>query len=137
MIALNIKIFLVAFCIFLITDMIWLGLIAKSVYFAQYSEWLRLDEGKLQPIWWAVLIVYLLFALGIVVFITPLANGSLIYAGIYGALLGAVIYGIYDFTCLSLFKNWPVGMAFIDWIWGIFLCSWSSIVTVHLQSYLE
>ena len=133
----GLKLFVIAFFIFIVTDIFWLGLIAKNMYFEQYRAWLRVSEGQLQPIWWASVMVYLLFALSVVVFVLPLAKGSLLTAGFYGAFLGAVIYGVYDFTCVAIFQNWPVGMAFIDWAWGIFLCSWVSTLTAWIQGCLK
>lgn len=133
----TIKLFVIALLTFIITDMIWLGFIAKNFYFEQYAPWLRLEDGQLKPLWWAALIVYLLLALSIVVFVVPLAHTSFIYAALYGAMLGAIIYGVYDFTCLAIFKGFPITMGFIDWIWGIVLCSWSSIVTNYLARHLK
>ncbi len=127
-----IKIFLMAFIIFIITDMIWLGFIAKNMYFQHYSPWLRLTQNQLQPIWWSAIAVYLLFATSIVFIILPLAQESILRAAAYGALLGFIIYGVYDFTCLAIFKNWPVKMAFVDIAWGTFLYSWSSFITLFL-----
>lgn len=134
---LTLKLFLVAFLIFIITDMIWLGLIAKSLYFHYYEHWLRLVAGQLKPVWWATLMVYLLFALSVVVFILPLAEDSPYWAAFYGAVLGAVIYGVYDFTCIAIFKNFPIGMGLLDWLWGTVLCSWSSFLTIYLKAYLK
>ena len=131
------KLFLIAFLVFIITDMIWLGFIAKNLYFQSYEPWLRLIDGQLKPLWWATLMVYLLFALAVVVFILPLADNSPYWAAFYGAILGAVIYGVYDFTCLALFKNFPLGIGLLDWLWGIVLCSWGSFLTVYLSRYLK
>ncbi|MDI9819839.1 MULTISPECIES: DUF2177 family protein [unclassified Legionella] len=133
----TLKTFAIAFFIFILTDIIWLGFIARNLYFDQYQQWLRLSEGQLKPIWWSALLVYLLFALSIVVFVIPLAKTLLPYAALYGALLGAIIYGVYDFICLAIFKNFPVGMAFLDWLWSIVLCAWSSIATIYLKSYIQ
>ena len=134
---LSLKLFVIAFLVFIITDVIWLGFIAKSLYFHYYEPWLRLEAGELKLVWWATLMVYLLFALSVVVFIVPLAQNSPYWAAIYGALLGAVIYGVYDFTCLAIFKGFPIGMGLLDWLWGIVLCSWASFVTVYIGTYLE
>lgn len=131
------KTFLVALLVFFITDMVWLGWLAKSYYIEHYKPWLRLSDGRLQPIWWAALLVYFLFALSIVVFILPLAAGSLLQAMLYGVILGGIIYGVYDFTCLAIFKNWPVTMGFVDWIWGMVLFGWSSLATAWVQIYLK
>lgn len=132
-----VKLFAIALFIFIISDMIWLGFIAKNLYFQQYAQWLRLEEGQLKPIWWATLIVYLVLALSVVVFIIPLAQSSLLYAALYGAIFGAITYGLYDFTCIAIFKDFPIAMGFIDWAWGIVLCSWTSVATNYLGGYLK
>lgn len=117
--------------------MIWLGFIAKHLYFQAYEPWLRLVDGELKLLWWATLMVYLLLALSVVVFIIPLAHNSPYWASFYGAILGAVIYGIYDFTCLAIFKNFPVGIGLLDWLWGTMACSWCSFLTVYFSKYLK
>lgn len=135
--AIWLKLFFIAFFIFIITDTVWLGFIAKNLYFQSYQPWLRVVAGQLQPLWWAALFVYLLFALSIVVFIHPLAHHSSYCAALYGAVLGAIIYGVYDLTCLAIFKDFPVGMGLVDWLWGTVLCSWSSFWTIFLGEYLK
>lgn len=134
---LTLKLFPVAFIVFIVTDIIWLGLIAKPLYFQHYGPWLNLVNGQLKPLWWATIMVYLLFAFSVIVFIIPLAQNSPYWAAIYGACLGAVIYGVYDFTCLAIFKDFPVGMGFLDWLWGIFLCAWGSFLTIYVGNYLK
>jgi uncharacterized membrane protein len=133
----TIKLFIFALFIFVITDIVWLGFIAKNYYFEQYAAWLRLEGGQLKPLWWATLMVYLLLALSVVVFIIPVAQNSLLLAAVYGAVLGAIIYGVYDFTCMGIYKDFPIAIGLIDWIWGITLCSWSSLTTCYLANYLK
>ena len=135
--ALTLKLFFVAILVFVITDMIWLGFIAKNLYFHSYEPWLRLESGQLKPLWWATLMVYLLFAFSVILLIVPLAQNSPYWAAFYGAVLGSVIYGVYDFTCLAIFKDFPVGMGLLDWAWGTVLCSWSSFVTVYFGEYFR
>lgn len=128
-----IKLILTALIVFFILDMFWLGYLAKNMYIDAYSRWLRVDEkGNLQALWWAASIVYLLFVVAILMFVYPLADGSLLKGLAYGALLGLVTYGIYDFTLLAVFKNIPVRMAFIDWAWGTILCAISSAAVVYV-----
>lgn len=133
---LTVKLFVVAFITFFLTDMIWLGFIAKSWYLDQYKPWLRLTDNQLIPLWWPTLLVYFFFALAVVVFALPLAGQSLSSTLCYGAVLGAVIYGVYDFTCLAIFKDFPIRMGIIDWFWGITLCAWSSFITGFAARYL-
>lgn len=134
---LTLKLLFIAFLAFIATDIIWLGFIAKDLYVQYYKPWLRLEDGQLKPLWWATLMVYFLFALSIVVFIVPLAENSVYWAAYYGAIMGAVIYGVYDFTCLAIFKDFPVGVGLVDWFWGMFLCSWASFLTVYLSRFLK
>jgi len=130
------KLFFVTLAVLLITDMVWLGLIAKNLYFKTYGDWLNIQNGQLQPVWWAAALVYFFLVMSILIFVLPLANGSLVSALIYGAIMGAITYGVYDFTCLAIYKNWPIGMSFVDWIWGTFLCAFSSMVTVYFSRLL-
>jgi uncharacterized membrane protein len=47
---------------------------------------------------------------------------------VYGALLGFVIYGVFNGTSYSLNKNWTVKIAVLDTIWG--MCVMSTAATV-------
>lgn len=123
------KLFILAFVTLVVIDSIWLGLIAKSLYFKHYGSWLRLAQGELQLNWWAAALVYLLMALALVIFVLPMAHQSPLNALLYGAILGAVLYGVYNFTCLAIFKDWPVTMAFVDWAWGTVLLAASALIT--------
>lgn len=128
-----IKLLMTALVVFFVLDMLWLGFIAKNMYTTAYEPWLRLDtKGNLQPLWWAAMIVYALFVIAILIFVYPLADGSLLKGLMYGALLGLVTYGIYDFTLLAVFKNIPTQMAFVDWAWGTTLCALSSMTVVYV-----
>ena len=130
------KLFIIAMLVFFLLDMTWLAYIAKGLYFKSYSNWLRLENGNLLPIWWATIIIYAIFAFATLTFVMPSANGSLLHAFYYGAALGLVIYGVYDFTCLAIFKDWPVMMAFVDWLWGIFLCAASATITIYFARFI-
>src|SRR3990167_1429083 len=122
--------------VFFILDMTWIGYIAKGMYFTSYANWLRLDNGGLVPVWWAIVIIYALFAFATLTFVVPLSQGSLLPAFFYGAALGFVIYGVYDFTCVAIFKDWPVMMAFVDWLWGTILCAFSATITVYFSRFI-
>ncbi|KTC96158.1 DUF2177 family protein [Legionella erythra] len=130
----QLKLFFTALITFILLDMVWLGLIAKPLYFHHYREWLRLSDGQLQPVWWAAIIVYLLLAAGIVFFVVPLSADQLLHAAGFGALLGLITYGVYDLTCIAILKNWPVSISLMDWLWGIFLCAASALVTVFVHA---
>ena len=131
-----VKLFIISMLVFFILDMTWIGYIAKGMYFKSYANWLRLDNGGLLPVWWAIVIIYALFAFATLTFVVPLSQGSLLSAFFYGAALGLVIYGVYDFTCVAIFKDWPVMMAFVDWLWGTILCAFSATITVYFSRFI-
>ncbi|MDF1678808.1 MAG: DUF2177 family protein [Legionellaceae bacterium] len=131
----HIKVLLTAVIVFVITDAIWLGVVAKSAYFKHYSPWLALVGGELKVVWWAAAMVYVLFAISLLFFIFPLAKDNIIHALGYGALLGCIIYGVYDFTLIAIMKDWPIKMGLIDWAWGTFLYGSSSMITMFVSQH--
>ena len=40
---------------------------------------------------------------------------------IYGGAVGFAIYGIYNFTCLSIYKDYSLNIAILDTAWGTLL----------------
>lgn len=126
--------FLITIAIVFIIDMLWLGLIAKKLYADNLGHLLRKTDGVMSPIWWAAAMVYLCIALGIVFFVLPKAHGDYMIAITAGVVLGAVIYGVYDFTNYSLVATWPLKITLIDFIWGMVLCGLSSFFTSMIQN---
>ena len=127
---------LASMLLFFVLDMIWLVFFAQGMYLKFYGPWLRIEHGQLLPVWWAMVVVYFLFSLGLMTFVLPLAKDSIIRAFMYGAVMGFIIYGVYDFTCLAIFKDWPVMMAFVDWAWGTYLCGLVASLTWFLSRLL-
>ena len=96
-------------------DLVWLLGIAKNLYRDQMGD-LMASEPKLL----AGLAFYLLYALGVCIFviIPALSKQSWIYALQYGALFGLFCYMTYDLTNLAVVRNFPTQLAFIDIAWG-------------------
>lgn len=117
-----------------ILDMIWLGFLAKQLYFDNLGHLLRKSANTLTPIWPAAILVYVFIALGIVYFVLPKANGDYLRALVSGAVFGAVTYGIYDFTNYAILANWPYKITIIDFCWGVVLCSLSSVAVTFIQN---
>jgi len=107
---------------FLITliaiDLVWLLGIAKNLYRNEMGD-LMASEPKLL----AGLAFYLLYALGVCIFVIvpALSKQSWIYALQYGALFGLFCYMTYDLTNLAVVRNFPTQLAFIDIAWGSFV----------------
>jgi uncharacterized membrane protein len=49
----------------------------------------------------------------------------------YGALLGLVVYGVYDFTNYSTLRQWPFVLTMADVAWGA-VASAAAAVVVRL-----
>ncbi len=100
---------------FLVLDLVWLGVVARTFYRDRLGGLLR-DDVDVVP----ALLFYLLYVLGIVVFaVAPaLAAGSWMTAALYGALLGLVAYATYDLTNLATLAGWPLSVAVVDMLWG-------------------
>lgn len=118
------KLYFVAVPIFFIIDMIWLVVIAKSIYQKYMGHLMRP-----MPNWPVAILFYFLFVVGLIIFAVypAVRNNSWAYALLYGAMFGFFTYITFDLTSLAVLKNFPWEIVIIDIIWGTVL---SSIVSV-------
>lgn len=122
------KIYLVAFFVFLVVDAIWLGLIAKNFYSKEIGFLL-----KETPNWLAAGVFYLFFIVGVVFFVInpAIEKESIRYLVIAALLFGTITYATYDLTNLATLKDWPLKVTIIDIAWGGVLTLIVSSVTYH------
>lgn len=120
------KLFFIAFFVFLLIDMIWLGVVAKGVYAKEIGH---LMKEKVN--WPAAFIFYAIFVSGLVFFVIgpSVESGSFLKAMIWGSVFGFVTYSTYDLTNLSVLKGWSLKITIIDIIWGTILALAVSSVT--------
>ena len=100
---------------FVVLDFLWLAVIAKGFYQGQVGGLMASP-----PNFVAAGLLYLLYSAGLVGFVVlpALGAGSLGQAALVGALLGLVVYGVYDLTNLAVLKGWTVPVAVVDMLWG-------------------
>ena len=112
------KLYFATLIAFLAIDMVWLGLVARTFY-RNYLGFLMTPTTN----WIAAVLFYLLFILGILVFVVVpgLRANSLKATLLRAALFGLVTYATYDLTNLATVINWPVLITVIDMAWGIVL----------------
>lgn len=124
-----IKVYLVALPVFFAIDMIWLGLVAKNFYRDQIGFLLKPDVN-----WPAAILFYLLFIVGLVLFVInpALEKGSWVHAVAFGALFGLISYATYDLTNLATMKDWPLLVTVVDLAWGATLAASVSTVTYFI-----
>jgi uncharacterized membrane protein len=112
------KLYFATLIAFLAIDMVWLGVVARTVY-QKYLGFLLTPTTN----WIAAVLFYLLFILGILVFVVVpgLENNSLKVTLLRAALFGLITYATYDLTNLATVKNWPVLITVMDMAWGTIL----------------
>jgi uncharacterized membrane protein len=119
------KLYLATLIAFFAIDMIWLGLVARTFY-RKYLGFLLAPSTN----WLAAIIFYLLFIVGILVFVVlpGLEKNSLKTTLVRAALFGLVTYATYDLTNLATVKNWPMIVSIVDIAWGIVLSVLVSLI---------
>jgi uncharacterized membrane protein len=123
--------FLVAFAVFMIIDLIWLGVIAAPFYRNQIGFLMAKNVN-----WVAAVLFYIIFIVGMVVFVIQpaLTAQSLSTAILLGALFGLVTYATYDLTNLATLEGWPMTLVVVDIIWGTTLSVLVSSITYILMN---
>lgn len=126
--------YLLTFIVFLLVDMLWLGIIAKKLYQKYLGDFLS-DKVN----WTAAFAFYFIYVAGISIFaIYPAVNkGSVFNAVLMGALFGIFTYATYDLTNLATLKDWPLPIVFIDIIWGAVLSAIVSFSGYYIVKWIN
>jgi len=121
--------YLTALAVFLVVDLLWLGVIARGLYVAQLGHLMRSDT-----LWAPALAFYVFFIAGVVVFVVaPAVDARSVRQGAArGAFFGFVTYQTYELTNWALLRDWPWPIVVIDIAWGIVLAGVVGGVTVAL-----
>ena len=124
----NIYEFLYIAIIMLIFDYIWLGHVTKGIWYNVVKD---IQKEPFNAKLFYGIPAYLLMVISILVFVLPkISKENMIYDSIiYGGLMGLIIYGVFDFTNLVLFKNYNLNVAMLDILWGIVLF----IITTYIS----
>jgi|TARA_B100001094_G_scaffold278210_1_gene287497 uncharacterized membrane protein len=127
-----IKLFLASFVTFLLLDAIWLGLIAKTFYAKNLALYLTNNV-----IWSSALIFYVVFNIGLLVFVVlpSIEKNSYTTLVIYSLLYGLVTFATYDLTNLATIKDWPLIVSIVDMFYGMFVALASSSAAFYANKY--
>ncbi len=108
-------VYLITLAVFFLIDMVWLGVVAKGFYRRHLGSMLSPKVN-----WAAAILFYLLFIVGLLVFVIKpaLVSGEPLRALLFGALLGLISYATYDLSNLATLKDWPLVVTVVDLIWG-------------------
>jgi uncharacterized membrane protein len=122
------KLYFITLFAFFVIDMLWLGIVAR-IFYRKYLGFLMTPS----PNWLAAIIFYLLFILGLLVFVVlpGLKDNSFTTTLLRAALFGLISYATYDLTNLATLKDWPLLVTVVDMTWGTVLS-----ITISLVSFL-
>lgn len=124
-----VKAYFVTLVLFLVFDMLWLGVVAKNIYVREIGHLM-----KSKPNWFAAVVFYALFIFGLLYFVIlpALQTGNLTAALITGMIFGLITYATYDLTNLATLKDWPLKLSVIDMLWGMSLGGIVSVLSILL-----
>jgi uncharacterized membrane protein len=105
----NIKLFLVLLIIIIILDISYLTFNRKLYDTVFDRNNLKIHFG---------LITWIIMAFTVYYFILSKKDWSLRYKLKNAVILGICIYGIYNFTNMTVFNFWNIKLAMVDTLWG-------------------
>lgn len=116
--------------IFLVIDLLWLGVIASDFYQKRMGDLLTIN-------WTASIIFYFVFLLGLTIFVMyPQVDSNWKSVLMWGALFGFFTYATYDLTNLATLKDWPLDLVLVDMAWGTVLGGSVAVITHYLYNLL-
>ncbi len=126
------RIWVVAFVVFMSIDLVWLGVVARGFYRKQLGP-LMAEQVN----WPAALIFYGLYIVGIMVFalLPALRSESLSKALLLGGFFGMITYATYDLTNLATLEGWPFKLVIVDISWGTVLAASTTSIAYGIISY--
>ena len=119
----------VALAIFVVADMIWLGIMAPRFYKPTMGD-IAVAGVNLAP----AVVFYAIYPIGLLIFsIEPsLRTGSISGALISGALFGFFTYLTYDLSNQATLRSWTTSLTLVDVTWGALL----GAVTASLTAFI-
>jgi uncharacterized membrane protein len=117
----------VAAVLFVVLDLVWLTVVATSLYDRLLGDLLAEEPNAAAAVGF-----YVLFLLGLTHFVIRPAveRDSLFLAARDGAFFGLVTYATWDLTSLAVLEGFPAALVPVDLAWGAFLAAAVSAGTV-------
>ena len=125
-----IALYLATLFVLLPLDFLFLGIVAKDFFMSQVGD--MLGDIRLAP----AILFYLLYVVGIVIFVSGRAAATWRSTLLYGALFGLFCYATFDLTSLALLRHWTWPVAIVDVCWGSFVTAVSSTAGLLIANWL-
>lgn len=138
----NILAYIILITVILIADIIWL-----TVQKPRYNSLVKAVQGsQIKVKYTPAFITYILVIISIIFIAIPLVRMHLLASDdknkstsnifktslIYGGMVGLCIYGIFNFTNMSIFKDYKLSVAIMDTVWGFILYTLSCFIFLML-----
>ncbi|MBI1170223.1 DUF2177 family protein [bacterium] len=122
--------YLVTTVIFLAIDLGMLTLVMKPLFTRHLGAVMR-DSPMMAPAG----IFYLAYVAGLVFLVSApaLREAAPGRAALHGAVIGAMAYGTYEFTSMTIMKDWSWAMVATDTLWGTVLTGFAAWAGVTLM----
>jgi uncharacterized membrane protein len=104
--------YLATLIVILPIDFLFLGFVAKGFFTAEVGDML----GEVRP--FPAILFYLLYVVGILIFVSGQVSATWQSALCYGALFGFFCYATFELTSLSLLRHWTWPVVAVDVCWG-------------------
>jgi uncharacterized membrane protein len=126
----NVKAIVLSIVFFLVLDALFIGAFMKD----WHSLLLRVQGEKMEVRMLSALGAYVLMVIAWVYFVYRpyLVHKSIGQAVKTGAILGFVIYGIFELTNFAIIKKWDMKFVLLDTFWGATLYALVSYFTLSL-----
>ncbi len=111
-------------------DFLFLGVVAKGFFTSEVDD--MLGEIRIAP----AILFYLLYVVGVLIFVSGTAGASSQSTLAYGALFGLFCYATFDLTSLSVLKHWNWPVAAVDVSWGAIVTAVSSTAGLVVANWL-
>lgn len=122
--------YLATLCVIIPIDFLFLGIVAKGFFTSQVGD--MLGEIRLAP----AILFYLLYVVGIMMFVSASATATRQSALLYGAMFGFFCYATFELTSLSLLKHWTWPVVLLDVAWGSFVTAVSAAAGLAITNWL-
>ncbi len=111
-------------------DFLFLGLVAKSFFTSQVGD--MPGAIRLAP----AILFYLLYVVGILIFVSGSPEATWQSTLLYGALFGFFCYATFELTSLSLLRHWTWPVVMVDVAWGTFVTAVSSTLGLMIANWI-
>lgn len=126
----NVILYLATVIVMLPIDFLFLGLVAKGFFTSQVGD--MLGTVRLTP----AIIFYLLYPVGILIFVSATPSATWQSTLQFGALFGFFCYATFELTSMALLKHWTWPVVFVDIAWGTFVTALASTVGLLIANWL-